>query len=148
MKESTMPEQKKSDRNYKLIEYLIAGHSTVEAAKEFGISNQRVNQLVKYYKLDLRTRKTNKEILFEKITPFLGTMRDTDIARKLGVSLSQVRHLREKQGVKAYSKPIGCAKCKTEPWAKGMCRNCYERSRRRLRKYKQGSASKPPDVGK
>lgn len=142
-----MAGEKKDARNYRLIEYLMAGHTVPEAAKEFEISHQRVCQLIKYYKLDLSARKTHKEILFEKIVPLLGTMRDTDLAQMFGATVAQIRFLREKHGVGAFLKPVGCANCKTKPYAKRMCRKCYERKRRRaLRKSRQGKPSSLPTL--
>jgi hypothetical protein len=32
-------------------------------------------------------------------------------------------------GLYAVGKPIGCPKCLTHPYARGLCRNCYERFR-------------------
>jgi transposase len=129
------PPPTKGDRNYHLIEFLLAGGTTPQAAKKFNISPQRVSQIVKYYKLDLKSqRQTKKAILIEEFTPLLGTMRDTDIAKRFNVPANTVHYARKKLGIKAFLKPIGCARCITHPWAKGLCRNCYERARRRALK--------------
>jgi hypothetical protein len=133
--EVEMKASAKSQRNYKLMEFLVSGHTINEAADEFGISRQRVSQLAHYFNLDLgKIRKEKNDNFMEQVAPFLGTMRDTDLAKRFNVSATVISYARKKLGIPIFLKPIGCEKCKTHPYAKGLCRACHSRSFRKGRK--------------
>lgn len=55
-----------------------------------------------------------------------------EIARELRIGTYLCRVLAEEAGLAPGPfKPIGCSRCETDHYARGMCRLCYARSRRR-----------------
>ena len=62
-----------------------------------------------------------------------------EIAAELDISKSAVHYRLSEAGVDTGRrlKPIGCKMCIIEPYAHGLCRNCYVRARRRLRQVNQ-----------
>lgn len=58
---------------------------------------------------------------------------DRELTKMFGVHTTQLWELRRESGMMKLPKPIGCEECPENPYAKGLCRNCYERNRRRNR---------------
>jgi Mor family transcriptional regulator len=52
-----MPNPRNDKRNYNIIELLIAGKKVSDISKRYGISEQRIYQIAKFYKLDLSKRR-------------------------------------------------------------------------------------------
>jgi hypothetical protein len=114
----------------KQIAKMLEDHSSLEVGARFSISKQRACKIGNKYGADfIKFRSgiySDKRSRAEK-SELLGTMSDADIARRLKLSVITVRETRKALGIKVYEVPIGCEKCKTDPYAKGLCRNCYSR---------------------
>jgi len=101
-----------------------------EAGKLFGVSQQRISQIVRDNGLDRSERVAPKSGLIER-SELLGKVSDKEVSRRLRVSPGLVWSVRKQKGIKAFSVPVGCEECGNYPYAKGLCRNCYEIQRRR-----------------
>lgn len=125
--------EEKVDRNNQIM-LMINTKTQVEIAAELGISRQRVAQIIdrngglkeyhaKYY---------NRSLLLA----LLGTMSDTDVRKETGISLCTIGSWRKRLGIPKYSsvRPPTCEDCSVHPYAKGMCRSCYARAKRKEKK--------------
>lgn len=121
-------------RNQEIID-MLKTHSQSEVARAFGVSRQRVFQIVEMYELELSDEtKYHTEIRRRIIeSGLLGKVSDEEIARRLGVSSKAVNKARRKTGIEKFVTylPIGCENCETKPHSKGLCRQCYKRAWRR-----------------
>ena len=116
----------KFERNAALLK-MLADHSPSEVAKHFGITRQRVYELAEQNKVPVSRDKHETHVLI----PLIGTMKDRDLAKLHPISAQQIHLLRKKYKLPVYKIPIGCPDCETKPYAKGMCRKCYNRNNRR-----------------
>lgn len=126
-----------NDRDEKIIE-LASTHNMSEIAEILGISRERVRQILNRNGVTERqfVRSTKIELI-EKIIPLLGTMPDSDIARKFGISHNAVGVIRKERNIEKFMLPIGCNECKKNPYAVGLCRNCYTRDNIKKNKKKK-----------
>jgi hypothetical protein len=117
----------KEKRNLAVVE-MLENASAREVGKVFGISKQRVCKIAKQYGLDLSPRTGNPKDGIIKESNLLGATTDTEIVDQVGVGIHTVGRLRKRLKIGRYLLPIGCSKCKTNHYAKGLCRNCYARN--------------------
>ena len=115
------------ERNNEIVR-LSATYNTVEIAELYGITRERVRQILNARGVTERQFVRHR---MREIEPMLGKMSDSDIARLHGIAVSAISNYRNRKGIEAYSKPIGCEDCATDPYAKGLCRNCYARNLRK-----------------
>jgi hypothetical protein len=110
---------------------MLENHSAREVGKAFNLSKQRVCKIAEQYGVDLSPRSGNPKDRIIKGTGLLGITTDTEIVNQVSVDIHTVGRLRKKLEIERYLLPIGCAKCRTDHYAKGLCRNCYRRNRYR-----------------
>lgn len=118
----------KTERNEQIIAALNL-HTASEVARMFGITRQRVDQIVKAMGGYPSEHRNYLSEIHRAIEPYLGKAPDSEVARLFKTTLAIVRHRRIMLGVQPHYKtrPDKCAKCALEPYARGMCRRCYNR---------------------
>jgi hypothetical protein len=116
----------KRERNKALIKFLD-NHTLSEAAEKFGISRQRVFQITEMYGVDLKSRDIAKgaKVRAVRESGLLGSTYDAEVARQTGVSETMVSFVRRGAGIPRFAQSIGCEKCKTKPYSRGLCKACY-----------------------
>ena len=117
------------ERREKMIEALQEGASITKVGQQWGISRQRVHQI-------LGPGVVKKE-RYANYIQLLGKVSDTEWGRKVGVGAYVARRLRAERGIPKYALKIGCDQCEKEVYAKGLCRNCYARNRHAIRKNQE-----------
>lgn len=115
------------ERNDEIVR-LSATYNTVEIAELYGITRERVRQILNDRGITERNFVRHKVL---EIQPLLGNMSDADIATRFGLPHGVVSNFRNRLDIAPYRKPIGCEECATNPYAKGLCRNCYARNLRK-----------------
>jgi hypothetical protein len=121
---------KKGQRNLAIVE-MLENHSAREVGEAFNLSKQRICKIAEQYGVDLSPRTGSPKDNIIKGSNLLGITTDTEISSQLSVDIHTVGILRNKLKIDRYLLPIGCPKCKTDHYAKGLCRNCYRRNRYR-----------------
>lgn len=121
---------KKIERNQQIMQDLLT-MTQAEVSDKYKISRQRVGQIVEAmgglpegHVRFIRHAEANK---------CLGLQQDTKIARQFGMKSEAVAQRRRRLGIEPYYKqrPSHCPRCETNEYAKGYCKNCYNRQLRR-----------------
>lgn len=108
----------------------LLDHTQSEVAELAGLTRQRVNQLA--LKHGVVGPRYNNYVEMEQA---LGKMPDVQVAKIYGVSAMTVGRKRAELGLSTFAeiRPDRCTRCDTQPYAKGMCRACWTRWRRKVR---------------
>lgn len=127
----------KTDRNKKLMHMLDLGMSMAAIARYMGISRQRVLQIVQDNGGLPKGYEHGKPVMQGRTADAIRLLKQmplADAARKLGVNYTTLRGAAIRQGIQPipykHLEP-GCPKCKTNPYARGYCKNCYARWQRK-----------------
>lgn len=133
-----------SERNLRVIELLLNSEprlTQAEVAKQFGITRERVRQIVvKWEETTGRTMPIDKIPAEKKLkrdklvfSGLLGKRSDQFLADIYQLSVGFVATLRKKQETPTWAsqRPDHCEECETHPYSKGMCKNCYMRNLRK-----------------
>lgn len=108
-----------------------------QIAELCGVSRQAVWQQLAPLNLPSKKRDPNKQAKIKLIKQLRAEGLSFDeIGKSLGLSGGFCRQIALDAGLDTTRrlKPIGCPACSTRPYAKGLCRNCYHRDRRRRNK--------------
>lgn len=115
------------------LELWIQGYTLREIGDILDLSPEQVRQnLLQYDEYQpQRDRRLRDESIILDYTGN-GELSLEDIADRYGLHPSSVTRICK--GYEKARKPIGCDECKVNPYAKGLCRACYSRQLRNLKK--------------
>jgi DNA-binding transcriptional regulator GbsR (MarR family) len=115
---------------------LFKTHSIGELGEMLGITRQAVSYRLRKYPeynaiKELKARK-RRDFIGGVVRMYSDGMSPSDVAEFTGLSTSRVYAILSRYATDyPRLKPVGCDKCKTEPYALGLCNACYQRNRRR-----------------
>ena len=118
-----------AERNQRIIE-LTKDYNFSEIGRKLGISRERVRQIVRAHGIQ-GTDGTSHKVRELKRSGLLGVKSDPELAEQFGLHDRTVAAIRVEVGLRINPKPIGCRRCKTKPYARGLCRPCWARAARR-----------------
>jgi len=124
---------KQTERNLHIVE-LLADYTMAEVGRMYKLSHERIRQIAREYGYKGANRVRHGNRMIERNSK-LGRVVDRVLAEELDVPLSAVAWARYRTGKRSAWKKdadrIGCPKCETEPYARGLCKPCYNRANRR-----------------
>ena len=101
--------------------------SNTKISRLHGVSRERVRQILLEYGIRNDRRTEPSERVIENLE-LAGKVPDKFITQITGASQATISAVKKRYGKKKYIKPIGCAKCKTHTYARGLCKNCWHRA--------------------
>jgi hypothetical protein len=112
---------------------LYQDHSIPEIAAMYGCSRELVSLSLRATGAVAQKRAKRRAELLEKVRVMKAVGKSLSaIAEALGVSASYCGELAKEAGFMTKRHPIVCDECDTAPYAKGLCKRCYEWARMRL----------------